>query len=245
MDCESYREAITADPSERFEGGSAHAASCPECRAFRAEMRVLDDRIARALAIETPEPVLPELPPLGARNAPGNVTAMARRRRFAAPGWIGLAAAIGVAAIVAWSSLVTDENYPPIAGQVLAHMDYEESSRRVTTLAVSEAALGQVLAQRVSDFDAGPRIVSYASACVINGNVTPHLVVQGRTGPITLILMPEERIDTAIPIEGEHVHGVILPVGSGSVAVIGQRQEQQPEIEAVGERVIESVQWTI
>lgn len=245
MDCESYREAITADPAEHFEGGRAHAASCAGCREFRAEVRALDDRIARALAIETPELELPELPPPGAHNAQANVTAMARRRFFSAPGWIGIAAAIGLAAIVAWNSLGTDESYPPIAGQVLAHLDHEESSRRVTTVAVSEAALDQVLAQRVSAFDAGPGIVSYVSACVINGNVTPHLVVQGRTGPITLILMPEERIDTAIPLEGEHVHGVILPVGSGSVAVIGQREEQQPELEAVGERVIETVQWTI
>lgn len=241
MDCERYREAIAADPSEGFEGGSAHAESCPRCREFRAEVRALDERIARALAIETPGLTVPDLPPL----VTGKVSALARRRLFSAPGWIGIAAGIGVAAFVAWSSLVTDDIYPSIADQVLAHMDHEESSRRVTTVPVSAAALDEVLAHRVSTFDAGPGIISYASACVINGNVTPHLVVQGRTGPITLILLPEESIDAAIPLEGEHVHGVILPAGRGSVAVIGQREEQQFEIEGMGERLIDSVQWTI
>ena len=208
-------------------------------------MRALDARIARALEIGTPELEVPELPPLAAHGAVAELPAKAPRRSLSVPGWIGLAAGIAIAVVVAWSSLGTDEGYPPIAGQVLAHMDHEESSRRVTRVAVSEARLDEVFASRVSAFDPGPRIVSYAMPCVINGNVTPHLVVQGRTGPITLILMPEESIDAPIPLEGEHVHGVILPAGSGSVAVIGQREDQQPEIEAVAERVTDSVRWTI
>ncbi len=241
MDCERYREAIAADPSEGFEGGTAHAEGCPGCREFRADVRALDERIARALAIETPQLTVPDLPSLTAAR----VKALARRRLFSAPGWIGIAAGIAVAAFVAWSSLVTDDSDHAIAGQVLAHMDHEESSRRATTVAVSSAALDEVLAHRVSAFDAGPGIISYASACVINGNITPHLVVQGRTGPITLILMPEESLDAPIPLEGEHVHGVLLPAGRGSIAVIGQREEQQFEIEGIGERLIDSVQWTI
>lgn len=248
MDCERYREAIAADPSGQFEGGGAHAASCSSCREFREEMLALDERIARALKIGTPELQVPELPPLRARGAAADRPARTAPRFLSVPGWIGVAAGIAVAVIVAWSSLDTDDSappWPPIASQVLAHMDHEESSRRVTTVAVSDARLDQVFASRVSAFDPGPRIVSYAMPCVINGNVTPHLVVQGRTGPITLILMPQERVAAAIPLEGEHVHGVILPVGSGSVAVIGQRENQQPEIEAVAERVTDSVRWTI
>ena len=248
MDCERYREAIAADPSGQFEGGSAHAARCAGCRELGEEMRALDARIARALEIDTPELAMPELPPLPARGAIADRPAKTAPRFLSVPGWIGLAAGVAVAVIVAWSSLGTDDAappHPPIAAQVLAHMDHEEASRRVTAVAVSDARLDEVFASRISAFDAGPRIVSYAMPCVINGNVTPHLVVQGRTGPITLILMPEESIAAAIPLEGEHVHGVILPVGSGSVAVIGQREDQQPEIEAVAERVTDSVQWTI
>ena len=244
MDCEQYREAIGADPSERFEGGSAHADACPDCREFRAEMRALDERIARALAIEAPDARLPELPPVGA-DAGGKLQAGSRRRVPGIPGWLGLAAGVGVALVVAWSSLERDEAYPPLAEQVLAHMDHEESSRQVTTVAVSQAALDEVLAPRVAAFDAGPGIISYVMPCVINGNVTPHLVVQGRTGPITLILLPKESIAAPIPLAGEHVSGVILPAGRGSVAVIGQRETQRPEVEAIGERVIDSVKWTI
>ena len=44
MNCEDYREAIAADPSESFEGGAAHVAACESCSAYRAEMQALDER---------------------------------------------------------------------------------------------------------------------------------------------------------------------------------------------------------
>ena len=42
MDCKDYKEAIAADPSESFEGGTEHAAGCESCSAYRDEMRALD-----------------------------------------------------------------------------------------------------------------------------------------------------------------------------------------------------------
>jgi hypothetical protein len=241
MDCEEYRVAIAADPSESFDGGSAHSESCVACSELKAELRALDGQIGRALTIEVPELRLPELPPVSGRSA----GAGDGQRRLALPGWFGLAAGVGAAIAVAWQALTPDPGSPSLAEQVLLHMDYEQSSRQVISVAVSDARLGEVLESRVSELDTGERIVSYAMSCVINGNTVPHLVVQGRAGPITLILLPEESIDAAIPLSGDSVHGVILPAGSGSVAIIGQREQQMPEIGEVGERVIDSVKWTI
>ena len=70
----------------------------------------------------------------------------------------------------------------------------------------------------------------------------PHLVIQGEKGPVTLLLMPDEKIDMAELIEGDNVNGVILPVGDGSIAIIGERDEDLALIE---ERVIDSVEWSI
>ena len=40
-------------------------------------------------------------------------------------------------------------------------------------------------------------LVSYAQTCIINGRSIPHLVIQGKDGPVTLLLMPEEMGDHA------------------------------------------------
>jgi hypothetical protein len=92
MNCEDYREAITADPSESFEGGAEHVAACESCSAYRAEMRALDDVIGKALAINVPELKIPELPPIGADD--DNVVNLPFKRasRISTPAWIGIAA---------------------------------------------------------------------------------------------------------------------------------------------------------
>ncbi len=243
MDCEAYRQAIGADPRGGFEGAAEHAAACAACRALTAELVAFDERIARALAIDTPAPALPDL----GRERSGEAVPLApRRRRFSAPAWLALAAGLAIVAFFAFRGPAPgDGYYQQLAGEVLAHMDHEQSSRVATAVPVSNAALGEVLRPKVSAFDTGGPIVSYAQSCVINGHLVPHLVVQGRTGPITVILLPDENVEDVIPLSGENVHGFILPAESGGVAVIAQREEQMPEVGEVGERVVDSVKWSL
>lgn len=246
MKCDEYREAITADPSESFDGGAPHAAGCEACSAFKASIRRQDERLARALAIAVPELKLPQLPAIDTREA-SSVTSLRPRgpARFSAPAWLGLAAVLTAVAVLGVRVLSPEAPSPSLAEQVLAHMDHEQASRQVTSVAVSEQALGNAIDADVSQMDTNIGLISYARTCVIDGHTVPHLVVQGKTGPITLILLPDEAIDAAIPLTGQNVHGVILPVGSGSVAIIGQREDQMAEVGAIGQRVVDSVKWSI
>ena len=53
--------------------------------------------------------------------------------------------------------------------------------------------------------------------------------------------MPEEAVAAAVPLEGENIHGAILPVGDGSIAIIGAREEQ---LEPIQKSVLKSVMWS-
>jgi hypothetical protein len=53
--------------------------------------------------------------------------------------------------------------------------------------------------------------------------------------------MPEERVSESTPLDGETVKGVILPVGNGSIAIIGDREEP---LEPIQKNVVNSVAWT-
>ena len=70
----------------------------------------------------------------------------------------------------------------------------------------------------------------------------PHLVIQGEHGPITILLMPEEYVAEASSIDGESIKGIILPIGKGSIAIIGDREERLDQIQ---EKVVDSVTWDI
>ena len=90
-------------------------------------------------------------------------------------------------------------------------------------------------------YERGDSLITYAQPCVINGKTVPHLVVQGEYGPVTILLMPDEKLAEVTPIDGENVKGVILPVGNGSIAIVGGRDEP---LETIRKNVLNSVTWT-
>ncbi len=243
MNCEDYREAIAADPSESFTGGAEHTAACEACSAYRAEMRVLDDTIAKALAIDVPELKIPELPPIGEDDE--NVVNMPFRRapKITTPAWIGIAASFALAAIIGVQFVGGGPGSDQLlAEEVLAHVDHEPWALKVTDVSVSDERFASVVNPTIGTMDRNVGLVSYAQSCIINGNTIPHLVIQGAKGPVTLLLLPDEMVHGAVPLVGESVNGVILPHGDGSIAIIGEREER---IEEIKRRVVDSVEWSI
>ena len=238
MNCEEYKKAILEDPSETFDGGAAHADTCSSCRCLRDELRDLDQRIASALKIRVPELRLPDLPVPDI--AAGNVSDFPAHRRLSIPAWFGIAAGFVLAAYLAFQLRIPDTVHPSLAEQVIAHLDHEEDSRVISTVAVSERALDSVVSKDVAELRPEIGLISYARSCVVNDKVIPHLVVQGEHGPVTLLLMPDEHVDGPVRLEGKAINGVILPIGKGSIAIVGDREEG---IDEISSRVIDSVKW--
>ena len=233
MNCDQYREAISGDPS--FDGGAEHLSECGSCQAYRQEMIALDDKILRALSLNVPELNMPELP----ENETSNVVSLSSRRRFSPPTWFAMAATVVVAALIGIRFVGVDNQ--TLAEEVLAHLDGEPNALVVTDIAVSDERFRSVVPARIASMDRNAGLITYAQSCEINGKDVPHLVIQGEHGPVTILLMPDEKIPSALPLEGDTVHGVILPVGSGSIAIIGVREER---LDLIEERVLKSVTWS-
>jgi len=245
MNCDDYRQAIAADPS--FDGGAGHLSECVACQAYRSEMRELDQTISRALALDVPELHVPELPELIAQESPDlstsksdNVTTLPVRQRPSLT-WLAVAATVVVAAFLGVRFVGTGIEYDSLADEILAHVDHEQAALRVTDVAVSDERLASAVPANVAEVDRSAGLITYAQSCVINGHQVPHLVIQGERGPVTILLMPEEMINAAQQFTGKNVNGVILPVGNGSIAILGESEERLDRIE---EQVLKSVTWS-
>lgn len=236
MNCEQYRHEIAADPS--FDGGAGHLSECRECQAFRKDMQALNDKIGRALQLDVPQLVLPELPEID----DSNVVNLETRKARPMVAWFAVAATVVLAALVGVRMVGVDVGNDSLADEVLAHLDHEPAALRPSTTRVSDGRLSRVVSPEVAQFDQNVGLITYARSCVINGKTIPHLVIQGEHGPITILLMPDEMITDSVSLDGENTHGVILPVGDGSVAIIGAREEK---LERVEKSVLESVRWSI
>lgn len=233
MNCDDYKQAIAADPS--FDGGAAHLSECASCQAYRKDMLSLDDRISAALNLSVPELVMPELPDIKVDNV---VTLQPKKRNTTT--WFAIAATVVIAATLGFRMLSTDIHYESLEAEIIAHLDHEPASLVVTDKGVSDARLAAVVPANLSTMGHSAGLVTYAQTCDINGKAVPHLVIQGERGPVTILLLPDEKIDAAVDLSGEHIDGVLLPVGNGSIAIIGQRGER---IDAISNRVRNSVMW--
>lgn len=235
MNCEEYRHRVAAEPS--FDGGAGHLSECQACQAFRIEMQSLDGKIARAIEIDVPTLHLPELPAIDADN----VVALTAQKPRARPAWFALAATVLLAAVIGVRMLGVGVTYESLADEVLAHLDHEPASLRPSITPVSDKQLARAVPANVARLDHSAGLITYARTCEINGRTVPHLVIQGEHGPITILLMPEEGVAEAVSLDGENTHGVILPVGDGSIAIIGAREEK---LERVEKSVLNSVMWS-
>lgn len=234
MNCEEYREAVAADPS--FDGGAGHLTQCAACQAYRSDMQALDQLIKRALVLDVPGMLVPALPQIDTDNV---VTLT--RKRFSPPAWFAIAATVVVAALIGIRLAGTDLQQDTLGEEILAHLDHEQFALRVTDVAVSDERLLSVVPRDVARMDHSAGLITYAQSCMIRDHDVPHLVIQGERGPITILLMPEESITDPQTISGDNINGVILPVGKGSIAIIGAREER---LEQVQKRVLESVTWS-
>ncbi|HKL63681.1 MAG TPA: DUF3379 family protein [Woeseiaceae bacterium] len=250
MRCEEFRQFLDSDPGGDFPGRSAHADACAACARYAAESAVFERRLAAALAVEVPDFSV-DLPEDGDHGHGDKVVSLDERRRSGAARWRGLPAWAGIAAALAlavglalqFGSAPGALDGPALAGEVIEHMHHEPWSRVATDEAVAGAELSRVLAPAVSRLDSGRvGLVTYAKTCPINGRDVPHLVVQGVDGPVTLLLMAGEKLDEPVPLKGDGFHGVILPVGDGSIAVVGEKGQS---VDDVTENIRNAVDWQI
>lgn len=233
MTCEEYREAIAADPLH--EGGDSHVSQCAACQAFRTEMQALDAQIARALAISVPELRMPEL-----ADVDSSTVSVLAKRRLTTPAWLAVAATVAIAAVLGFRMLGNDLTYPSLADEIVAHLEHEPYALRVTDKRVSDARLSRVVPANVATMNHNVGLITYAQSCIINGKEVPHLVIQGERGPVTILLMPGEKVDVAQAISGQSISGYILPVGDGSIAIVGEAGEDLKHIET---KLKSSVTW--
>ena len=235
MNCKDYKEAMTADPG--FEDESGHVDSCASCQAYSAEILALDERIAAAMELNVPALKMPELPEIETEK----VVSLVARRSMPKPVWFALAATVLLAVFVGIRTPDMGLMEGTLEEQVLAHVDHEPRALRVTSTPVSDSRLAEVVPEDLAAMNHDAGLITYAQSCIINGKAIPHLVIQGEYGPVTILLMPEERISAAKSLDGVNIQGVILPVGNGSIAIIGNREEQ---LDRIKQNVLDSVTWS-
>ncbi len=234
MNCLEFRRAAGADPEHLGAEARAHRDACPQCAEYLRQIRQLDATILKALriSVDPQSAAVPDAPPPIAQALRAS---LGNRNR-----WYALAASIagGVAiGALLWSSGSRDA----LAKDAVQHMEHESKSMVSTQVPADAEQVREVLARDGVRLRGDMGLVTYVMSCSFRGHEVPHLVVQTAEGPVTVLVLRDEKASRAMKFHEQGYAGTIEPSGPGSIAVIGGTDEQVREAAA---RIDASLEWT-
>lgn len=242
MNCLEFRRQVATEPARHSATLDVHASGCRACAEFAAETRKMDALMLRALTVPLPasvqnysvaddkSPTVFGQSPAGARW-PGRESA----------GWLAVAASVLIAALLSvglWRGAAPET----LGGELVAHVRHEPMSLLPVAEPVAADEVELVLRRTGARVSASLGTVTYLETCPFRNRQVAHIVIEGSTGPVTLLLLPHVSVEEETKFEEGGLKGTIVPVGNGSVAVIGSETEP---LEAVGKLVSSAVAWRI
>jgi|SRR3984885_1584926 uncharacterized protein DUF3379 len=224
---------IGAAPGEVGSALAEHLARCPQCTQFQQEMRRMDRDLARLLATAPP-------PRADTRVLALPVAPRAKATAPALPGLMALAASVVLCvglALLLW----TLRPQPSLAAGVLGHVALESGSWS-NVAPMTAAATDAVLKGAEVSLDPADTVVTYARICLFHGHWVPHLVVRTASGPVTVMVLRQERIAARQSFRQNGYSGILVPTPSGgTLAVIVQGD---PDLDDVARAVSPHLRWT-
>ena len=238
MNCDEARQLIGGDPEATSAQLTAHLAACQECRALREQMLALNSKIRRALELDlqkvqrmvppsagaVPPPDRPSAatPATGGSNVtPFRRTEGARGARRAQRRALPIAASLAAGLLIAFT-LWLSRPAPSLAAEVVAHVEGEPDSWLQTQPVVAEK-LAAVLRKSGVKLGPGMRPVVYASSCWFRGHFVPHFVVTTDEGPVTVMILKNERVAAPQQFNEDGYSGLLVPARTGSIAVLSRK----------------------
>lgn len=236
--CLEVRRALGAEPQRRDTWILEHCKVCSQCAAFLKEMLTLDSRVERALNIEVPKD-------LEARIVfRAEFRTVVQRRNY--PWLAAAAAAVVLAVAVGVGVWQYRQNSPAMLGKALvAHVLNPQESLALDTErpAIRDVSfVTGVLSRAGIRMHGSMDDITYARACPFRGEMVAHLVVRGRDGPVSVILLPHIHVSQPTHFSEQGFDGVILPHGGGSIAIIANNPTPMMPI---AHEFMKMVQWSV
>lgn len=210
MKCGDARFTLAADPNDHDAALREHVAHCASCAAYAGDMQALDRRLRVALAVPVPA---------------GRTTL--RRDRHVTQHLALAASVAGVAILVGllWTALPRES----LASAAVDHMSHEPDAW-LTTSELPGDEIERVVSESGVRLEPGRLQVTYARQCWFRGHFVPHLVVQTHDGPVTVLLLPAERVARRTAFHEGGYRGTLIPAGRGSIAVLARDDASIDEV---------------
>ncbi len=245
INCTTFAQRLGSNPGTIDESMSAHASSCASCSTLQVELTQFDSTLRVAFDIEVPAG-LGQLPVEVAQlEATDSVVPL--KRADAQPSFsmnkpvFALAATLLLGVGVFFGSQLSKISNP-LPQAVIAHVEHEPNLLQEDWSVVPASRVNAVLTSGNVSLNGDIGTVRHAGLCSFRGNKVVHVVVQSSNGPVTVMLLPKEKTEGITSFDEEGYRGVLIPVGEGSIAVIGDNEKSTDEVR---NNFTDKVAWSI
>ena len=216
MNCLEFRRHCFAEPGNQDSEFLRHKSECAACSDFAARISQVDQKVSEALRVDVPENLASRII-LRQSLQNGQVPSKHRPRRYAIAA--SLLLTLGLA-----GGLYTLIPTTPFHRAVMAHLDGEWDSL-VQRQDVSDQKLMSVLDTVGAELKGEIGKIRHASLCDFSEYGGAHLVLEGRKGPVVVLLLPQKHIAGAKVVSGDRAEGILVPTNNGSMAIVGDKDE--------------------
>jgi hypothetical protein len=234
MNCMEFRRMLLTDPAVSDPDFAEHRRSCPDCGDAVERSAHFERRLREAVNVDVPENLASRI------LLKHSFQPHPKRSWWRAPRVYAMAASVLLAVGLASMTLTSQMEQRGLSEEFVALVNGAPgaltASDPVSDSEVSETlqAAGLDLAGRIGD-------ITFAGRCLVRGKISGHIVVQGETAPVTVFLIKEQLVTARAAIRSDHYSGVVIPEGTGTIAIVSAPGESIEEVEA---QVRSAVRWS-
>jgi hypothetical protein len=230
VNCIDVRRLVATDPGVITSAMEDHLNRCAACRKMLEQEQEFNVQLNDAMQVPVPEGLHSRILLRQSTNE------RKQQRRFTQ--WTALAASIAALAITLHFSFIITR---PVEAVVLTHIQ-DELNHLVERNDVQLDAANYVLQSIGQRLTASVGTINYAGKCKIRRNQPgAHLVLNGSKGPVTVLLMPGEKIQHRRNIRSSDFDGVIVPTQDGSIAIVGGMGESHDTLNNIERLLLQAL----
>ncbi len=222
MDCLEVCRQLSGDSYSNNDAIKSHLVSCVACAAYAAQQIQLTESLQQVVTVSVPEGLASRI--LLQQSIHEKKQIKSRRNRVYA-----IAASV-LLSVGIFSSLLFLNTPKSLEQTVLNHIITEQHHLHDDNN-VALAKLNTLLFDFNLRLDSSLGKINYAGSCTIGKTKGVHIVVQADTGPVTILLMPDETLKFRKAVNAADFSGVVVPMNNGSFAIVGGKQESLSNLE--------------
>jgi len=233
MTCLEFRRILLTDPGIVDPEFARHRRDCHDCADTVERSAHFERRLREAVAIDVPENLASRILLKQSFEAHAEGPWWRTRRAYALAASMLLM--VGLVTLALTSQLEQRRLSEEFVALVNGAPDALAASKPVSSGDISAALRPVGL-----DLEGEIGNVTYAGRCLVRGKLSGHIVVQGDTAPVTVFLIRERLVTDRATIRSDHYNGIVLPQGSGTIAIVSTPGEALEKVEA---RVRSAIRW--